>query len=99
MKVSGNRLEVIVDGQPVLQASVDPSLKGGAVGLGSAYSPQNTKDDIYDGIFEDVTVTTENAADGKTSVWYTNKLLGWKKVAAQIEHAMDATIDWAIDTF
>ncbi|UYO03138.1 polysaccharide deacetylase family protein [Paenibacillus sp. PSB04] len=99
MKVSGNRLEVIVDRKSVLQTSIDPSLKGGAVGLGSAYSPQNTKDDIYDGIFEDVTVTTENAADGKTSVWYTNKLLGWKKVAAQVEHAMDATIDWAIDTF
>lgn len=99
MTALGDKLKVSIDGQVILDnQTVDSAIRGGGVALGSMYHEQNKKDDIYDGIFENVTVTAMDA-DGGKDVRYTNKPSGLEGVVWRVRRTFDTAVNWAVETF
>ncbi|MEC0088965.1 polysaccharide deacetylase family protein [Paenibacillus macquariensis] len=97
--VQGDKLDVSVDKEPMLnQQIIDNTIGTGGVALGSEYNEQNKKDDIYDGVFDDLKVESLHGND-HTSVVFNSKVTGLKAIVTQIQKAISTSIDWAIDTF
>ncbi|GGH31412.1 polysaccharide deacetylase family protein [Paenibacillus segetis] len=97
--VQGDRLDVSVDKQVLLnQQIIDSSVIKGGVALGSQFHEQNTKDDIYDGVFDDLRIESLQA-QGPSSVLFNSKPTGLKRIISHIQKAVSTSIDWAIDTF
>lgn len=97
--VQGDRLDVSVDKQVLLnQQIIDSSVAIGGVALGSQFNEQNKKDDIYDGVFDDLRIESLQA-QGPSLVKFSSKPTGLKEVISQIQKAMSTSIDWVIDTF
>lgn len=93
-------LRVVVDNQVLADnIAVDSSVSTGGVALESKYSKRNKKDDIYDGVFIDVTVHSLDKEQAPQTVVYTNRSTGAQGVVRKIEKAISASIDWVIDTF
>ncbi|UNK18307.1 polysaccharide deacetylase family protein [Paenibacillus sp. N3/727] len=110
IRVQGDQLNVTIDKEILLNdQTISGAVNGGGVALGSEYSKQNKKDDIYDGVFDDVQVVSleklkkedsNNSLDSVESVTvYNNQFIGIQKVVNSIERAISDSIDWAIDTF
>ncbi|ANY71978.1 polysaccharide deacetylase [Paenibacillus ihbetae] len=95
----GDTLKISVDGQVILGGQpVDSAIRGGGVALGSMYHEQNQKDDIYDGIFENVTVSAIDPNGGK-DVRYTNKPSGLEGAVWRVRRTFDTAVNWAVETF
>lgn len=95
-----NSLNISVDKSPLIDHLViDDSISRGSIALESQYSKVNKKDDIYDGVFEDVQVVNKDERTGQSTVVFTNKLSGVQKVIDSISNAVNSAIDWAINTF
>ncbi|MGG1876775.1 polysaccharide deacetylase family protein [Paenibacillus cisolokensis] len=100
VSVTGNSVRIIADQQVILERlSIDPSIRTGGVALEAQYHEQNEKDDIYDAIFDQVTVTTEELPDHKHTVLFTSKQTGMKGAAVKARNMFDTVVDWAIDNF
>ncbi|HWR21953.1 MAG TPA: glycoside hydrolase [Feifaniaceae bacterium] len=96
--LSGDTLRVAVNGTPVLDQKVSAA-EGGQVQLEAAvshgnFSQRNLYDDVYDGVFEDVLITTPA---GKTL--YTNRLSGREAFFAGADRITKDVINWFIDVF
>jgi len=90
VSLHGSELRVTVDGEVrTLDAQVDDGISSGAVALESEYNVQNERDDIYDGVFDDVQIQGS----------YSNKDTGIKKWVGKIERYFHTTVDWMIETF
>lgn len=90
VSLHGSELRVTVDGEVrTLDAQVDDGISSGAVALESEYNVQNERDDIYDGVFDDVQIKG----------LYSNKDTGIKKWVGKIERYFHTTVDWMIETF
>lgn len=97
--IQGDQLDVSVDKEVLLnQQSIDNAIRTGGVALGSQYNVQNQKDDIYDGVFDELKVTSLQE-EGHSRVVFNSKESGIKMVVTQIQKAISTSIDWAIDTF
>ncbi|OAB47342.1 polysaccharide deacetylase family protein [Paenibacillus antarcticus] len=97
--VQGDKLDVSVDKEQILnQQIIDSTIGIGGVALGSEYNEQHKKDDIYDGVFDDLKVESLQGND-YTSVVFNSKETGLKGIFTQIQKAINTSIDWAIDTF
>ena len=73
------------------------NIHAGAIYLKSAwteygYSQRNVADDVYDGVFEKLTIT--NLDDN--SVLYTNVLTGMQNVQRKVEQTFNSVINWFI---
>lgn len=85
----GNDLHVAIDDVQTHDSAVDGEISSGSVALESEYNVQNERDDIYDGVFDDVQIKG----------LYSNRFSGLDKWFKEIERSMDATLDWVIETF
>ncbi|MWV46357.1 polysaccharide deacetylase family protein [Paenibacillus sp. HJL G12] len=98
--IQGSKLDVNVDGEPLfVQQSVDASIQTGGAALGSEFNKQNTKDDIYDGVFESLKIEAlKDKNDGGKLLW-SSRSTGMKGIVVKVQNIINASIDWAIDTF
>ncbi|GIP28959.1 hypothetical protein J23TS9_40890 [Paenibacillus sp. J23TS9] len=100
VNVQGSTLDVNVDGKPLLvNQPLDGSIASGGAALGAEYNKQNTKDDIYDGVFESLKIEALKRTDGSKELLFNSRSTGLKGIAVKIQNIMNASIDWAIDTF
>ncbi|MCI3922752.1 polysaccharide deacetylase [Paenibacillus sp. TRM 82003] len=106
LSLRGGALSVAVDGR-ILWASVavDPASAAGVVALEARYHEQNEKDDIYDGVFEDVEIVGREAVDAggatptESGFRYTNRLEGLQKQIHLATTAANAVLDWVMENF
>lgn len=99
ISVKGDALSVSVDRQVLLDRQpVDASIGAGGVALESEYHEQNEKDDIYDAVFEDVTIVSEQPG-AERKLLFTNKPSGLAGVLTGVQRSMNRAVDWAVETF
>lgn len=60
---------------------------------GFGQSQRNIADDVYDGAFKDLVITSP---DGER-VYYDNRLHGWELVSYHWKHFWNKVIDWFIN--
>ena len=96
IQLQGDTLRVLVNGEDVTGA-VDVSVQdAGGIALGASwggwgYSQRNVADDVYDGVFKNLTITAGDIT------LYDNCLHGWAKVLDVIQNAWNATLNWFIE--
>lgn len=94
ISLEGTMLRVCVNGQDVTgPISVDCPEGGIALGTawgGFGYSQRNVADDVYDGVFKNLTV----ASGGETL--FDNRLEGWNLVWDRIKTGWNSTLNWFI---
>lgn len=76
-------------------------IKEGTIGLGCEWTNQDDKekhtiDDVYDGVFEKLSVTTLPDEKNKTHKLYDNHLHGLDKVNQMVTNAFSSVINWFI---
>lgn len=96
----GDALSVVINGTTVLGGQAVHVSSPGAVALEAAmshrnFSQRNLFDDVYDGVFEDVSVTS---ADG-ARVLYTNRLSRQDALIADAKRIWEDVINWFINVF
>lgn len=97
--VQGNKLSANVDGEYLFaDQEIDRSLAKGGIGLGASYHKKNNKDDIYDGVFDDIIVKSIEKNDDEKIV-FSNTLNGFQKVVGTLKKSINNTANWVIDTF
>ena len=95
VRLEGNTLQVLVDGQDVTGV-IPVSVSGsGGIAIGSSwgswgYSQRNVADDVYDGVFHNLSIT-ENG-----TCLYDNRLTGLQKLWNTLQAAWIGTINWFI---
>lgn len=95
VRLEGNTLQVLVDGQDVTGV-IPVSVSGsGGIAIGSSwggwgYSQRNVADDVYDGVFHNLSIT-ENG-----TCLYDNRLTGPQKLWNTLQAAWNDTINWFI---
>lgn len=95
-----NLLKLTVDKQVLLDGQqIAGSIDSGSVSLESEFSEYNKKDDIYDAVFKNVQVFSGDVKNGKESLLYSNQPSGLKGLASKVREAVQAAVNWAIDTF
>ncbi|MCQ6563037.1 polysaccharide deacetylase family protein [Paenibacillus mendelii] len=100
MMVQGDRLTVKADGSLLVDNQpVNRVIASGGVALESEYSDKNPKDDIYDGVFDDVKVVSAEGESGSGPRLYDNSLNGFSWLYSKVKGGINDSIDWAIDTF
>ncbi|QMV44316.1 polysaccharide deacetylase family protein [Cohnella cholangitidis] len=100
LSLVGNKLNVTVGKQMLLvDRAIDETIQAGSVAIQSEYHEQNEKDDIYDGVFDDIKVSALSKNGELQTTLYSNGFAGVRKLASEMKRAFDSTIDWMIDTF
>ena len=95
VRLEGNTLRCLVDGQDVTGV-IPVSVSGsGGIAIGSSwgswgYSQRNVADDVYDGVFHNLSIT-ENG-----TCLYDNRLTGLQKLWNTLQAAWIGTINWFI---
>ncbi len=93
-------LQIWIDEKEVASLTVQKQDEG-SVYLGSAwsgygYSQRNIADDVYDGVFESLTIVS---ADEENTVLYKNVLSGWQKLVKQLDETWNSIISWFVENF
>lgn len=100
ISLAGNTLHVEIDKTALIDAiTIDQAPERGGIALESASSKSNKKDDIYDGVFQDVQISAWEDNREQAVMVFSNKPGGFRKASRAIEQAVDQAINWAIDTF
>ncbi len=99
--LQGAHLKICVDGRTAAEDIEVSNVSGGRIGLGSrwggfGWSRRNLADDVYDGVFEKLSVRTLPDADGDSEVVYDNLLHGAKKLWLEVSRGWMALINWFI---
>lgn len=99
--IQGDKLSVSVDNAvKVNQQAIDSAIASGGVALGSAYSEKNKQDDIYDGVFTDVKISSiQNDARDQEQILFRNSYTGMEKAVNRMKDAFTTTVDWVMETF
>lgn len=93
IQLNGDSIHVLVDGQDVT-GSLPVSIRSpGGIAIASGwggwgYSQRNIADDVYDGVFHNLTIT----ADGNTL--YSNRLHGLDRVLSNLQNTWNSTVSW-----
>lgn len=98
IKLNGNSITVLVNGKDFSPADTLHQVKPGSLLLESmcneeAYSQRNLYDDVYDGVFEQLVVST---SDSKKII-YDNQLHGLYKVQNRIEKTWSNIVNWFVE--
>jgi hypothetical protein len=93
---TGGALTVLVDGNIAVDG-LPMEIKDGGIGLESAssvngYSQRNLTDDVYDGIFSDITLF-----DGDGNTIFNNRLTGLDSFVHTVLEKWNLLIDWFVD--
>lgn len=97
LSLAGGTLTVLVDGRPAAENLSVGNLNAGAFYLvsapgGEGYSHRNISDNVYDGIFQSLTI--HMAEDGK--LLYSNQLRGMDRLVSGFQDAVGAVVNWFI---
>ncbi|MDD2973281.1 MAG: glycoside hydrolase [Lachnospiraceae bacterium] len=102
IQIQKDKITVLVDGRTAFQQE-QITAESGSVFLESAfagygYSQRNISDDVYDGVFEKLEITTipEN---GKSTVLYSNKLQTGREMLVTVSRIWNQVVNWFIETF
>lgn len=98
--VSGNKLNVSVDGvgaTGILALSEDN--QKGSISLKSMRSEKNSKDDVYDGVFDDLYIQSIASNNEKVATLFDNRLNGFQKIYEEVKDKFNTIIDWFIENF
>lgn len=100
--LDGENLTVMVDGRPAVENLKISNTSEGQIGLGCrwggyGWSQRNLADDVYDGVFEKLNITTLPDQDGNNETVYDILLHGLEKVGYEISNVWNAIIDWFIE--
>ncbi|WP_334073060.1 MULTISPECIES: polysaccharide deacetylase family protein [Paenibacillus] len=94
ISLDGGSLTVRVDDEAMLdKRQIDDSIRSGTVAVEAEYNEKNKKENIYDARFENMEIT---AGD---QVLFSNAPHGWQGAADRVKAAVNAAVDWAIETF
>jgi hypothetical protein len=100
LTLAGAQLTVEVNDKLLLAGGeVAESLQSGGIALGAAASEANMKDDIYDAVFEAMKVEATDEAGKPEKVLYRNHYSGLDGLISRVRNAINASFNWAIDTF
>ncbi|MNO29873.1 Poly-beta-1,6-N-acetyl-D-glucosamine N-deacetylase precursor [compost metagenome] len=100
VSIEGQSLKLWIDKQALLEdQKIDSSITSGGIALEAKYNEQNEKDDIYDGVFEDLQVTSLGEKKDQPSFKYSLKPSGVDGVFSRVKKAVNTAINWAIETF
>lgn len=94
--VNGDSLSLKINGRTVCENIKLSGKKSGCIALSSAFSEggfsqRSVIDNVYDGVFQQVTIE-----DANDSVIYTNRALGIKKVLFSAELWLNKIVNWFI---
>lgn len=100
ISVQDDKLNVWLDNELlVADQNVSDEIAMGGIALESAYHQQNMKDDIYDGVFDNVIVTSVENQRNEEVVLFSNSADGFQKVFGMIKASINLTGNWVIDKF
>ncbi|MEI6100287.1 MAG: hypothetical protein WCP73_00485 [Eubacteriales bacterium] len=95
--LQGKSLQLTVDGKASGgDIQIDSGITGKHLALGTWRSRINKKDDIYDAVFQNLTVTTPG---DKGTILYENTYNFWQGIIVGVEDAFNALINWSITAF
>lgn len=98
--LKGDKASITVDDQLLVSdQQLSESIQSGQVGLESKGSSKNAKDDIYDAVFDNLKIVKITEDGSEQEKLFTNGYAGVEGVISRIKNAIDASFDWAIDTF
>ena len=98
-----DRLSAELDGHPIPQEILVNRTERGCVFLGAswqgeAWSQRNLADDVYDGVFRRLQISTSSGYDsGKDHVIYTSGYTGWEKMVHRAHEIWLSVIDWFLE--
>lgn len=100
ISLKGDQLAIKVDGDWIVKGEqVDEAINSGGILLESAFHKLNHKDDIYDGVFENLTVQTSNESYPDNVTIFSNTLDGFAKVIDRIKSTINLAVNWIIEVF
>ena len=96
--LQGSMLSVQIDGKDVVTDMLVEVDEAGSLYLesrwgGDGYSQRNLADDVYDAVFERLSVYS---ADDSSQVLYRNVLTGVEKAAQTVSNIWNAIVDWFV---
>ena len=99
--LNGTDLSVYVDGRLAVENLEVANTSEGQLGLGCCWggygwSQRNLADDVYDGVFEKLKISTLPDEDGDSDVVYDDLLHGLPKFASVVSKKWKALINWFI---
>lgn len=101
IRLSGDEVSVWVDDKPAVNHLKVTVLNAGNIGLGCCWggygwSQRNLADDVYDGVFEELSVTTVPDRQNRAEILYDNCLHGLDAAANTIKNGWNKIINWFI---
>lgn len=95
IQLVGDTIRVLVDGEDVTGAVTVSVQDEGGVALGASwggwgYSQRNVADDVYDGVFRDLVISTEGAT------LFDGRLHGLEKVLDVLSNVFNTVLNWFI---
>ncbi|MEM1484422.1 polysaccharide deacetylase family protein [Oscillospiraceae bacterium PP1C4] len=101
IEIKSNTLAILVDGKTAVQGlEFDQSIKKGSLGFEACASERNTKDRVYDAVFENLFVQAlPKAPDEEGEMLFDSRLKGFEKAWAMVTNHYDQVVDWFIETF
>ena len=62
-------------------------------------SEKNLKDDVYDGVFNDLCIESIASNNEKVATLFDNRLNGFQKIYEEMKDKFNSVIDWFIENF
>ena len=98
--ISDDKLNISVDGVDVAgMITLNGKNTKGSICLKSMRSEKNIRDDVYDGVFNDLYIETIAKTDEKVEPLFDNRLTGFQKVFDEVKDKFAKVIDWFIENF
>jgi len=100
ISIKGNSISITIDGKEAVRDLQVEGRKAGAVYLEAAWggygsSQRNLADDVYDGVFEKLTIT-ENTGAEKEKILFDSSLQGFDAVIFKAKQLWESMIHWFI---
>ena len=100
LSLAGNKLSVAIDGKTAVHDLPVTASQPGAVYLESAWgnqgwSQRNLADDVYDGVFEQLVITTNTGA-AQEEVLFDGRLQGWDAISYTARKGWDSLVNWFV---
>ena len=100
ISLRGDKISVSVNGHPAADAVTVSDLERGSFYLGAgwsqdAWSQRNLADDVYDGVFEKLIVTTDTGLKPENErVLYSGELTGWERFKFRTNQIWEMILGW-----
>ncbi|WP_315117268.1 polysaccharide deacetylase family protein [uncultured Clostridium sp.] len=101
IRTKNSSLEILVDGKVAIKdLKIDESITSGYLALEACASEKNTKDKVYDGVFENLVVqelVEDQSEEGR--IIFDSRLKGFEKMYTSVKEYYNQILDWFIETF